>query len=255
MARRPALRESSPGSRRPGRRPCPAGPRRSPEPVGIRGDGADGVQVGPTGEDRQATEERLLRGREQVVRPGDGVAQRLLPTGSQRAGRDDVEGLVEPRQQRARAEQPRIRAAASSIASGSPSRRRQIATTSASVVRRRAEVGADAARPLDEQLHRTGSFRVRESRALGQSAAAAPDAGAPPARTGLGARWPGTASLRSSGQQLGHHVVGPRQLFEVVQDEQCATVRHMGEEARRCARVSAARPAPRRSTSTSRRWS
>ena len=119
---------AAPSSRRPGRQPLAvrrAGrrPRRLPSAA--------------AGEDGQPPEERLLRSVEQVVAPGDGVAQRLL------AGRQVARAAGQQRQPRAPAAPAApaagaavTRAAASSIASGSPSSRRQISATAGGVRRR-----------------------------------------------------------------------------------------------------------------------
>ena len=65
---------------------------------------ADRVQVAAAGEDAQPAEHPLRLGLEQVVAPGDRVAQGLLAGGGRAtAGRSEVEASLEPRQQRLRA--------------------------------------------------------------------------------------------------------------------------------------------------------
>ena len=98
----------------------------------------------PADEDRQAPEQAPVSRIEQVVAPGDGVADGLLPRGQvaraaaqQRAGRSLICG-----QQRLRREDLH-RAAASSMASGNPSRCRQSAATVAALVSVEREVRAD----------------------------------------------------------------------------------------------------------------
>jgi hypothetical protein len=67
-------------------------------------DGGDRFEVATTGEHTQPAEVRLLCRREQLVGPGDGVSQRPLPRRHQPARRCDVECLVEPGEERLRAE-------------------------------------------------------------------------------------------------------------------------------------------------------
>jgi hypothetical protein len=71
-------------------------------PVGV-GHRLDGVEVRAPGEDRQPPKQRLLLGRQEIVAPGDGVAQRALsPRGVPRATREQRQALLEPRQHRLR---------------------------------------------------------------------------------------------------------------------------------------------------------
>ena len=60
-----------------------------------------------------------------------------------------------------------MRAAASSMASGSPSRRRQIAATAAALSSVRAKSGSSAARPVDEEAHRGDLAQLRRAAAGG----------------------------------------------------------------------------------------
>ena len=81
------------------------------------------------GKDREGLEEPLLVGRQEVVAPGDRVAQRALPVGEiAGAAREDIEPAIEPEQEGG-GERTRVRAAANSIARGKPSSRRQISST------------------------------------------------------------------------------------------------------------------------------
>jgi hypothetical protein len=131
------------------------------------GDGRDCGQVPATGKDSEAAEERLLRGGEQVVGPGDGVAKRLLAARSLPAGGGDIERLVETTQQRLGAEQPH---AGGRQFDG----QRQPIQTAADrddlrdVFSRQQEIGMDTAGLLDEKLHSPGIFRIRDDRVLGE---------------------------------------------------------------------------------------
>ena len=88
---------------------------------------------------------------EDVVAPGDRAAEGLL-AGRQvaRAGGEEVELVLEPGQDRV-GRRSFTRAAASSIASGMPWSRAQIAATAGRVLVRDREVGLDRDRPGDEQ--------------------------------------------------------------------------------------------------------
>jgi len=96
-------------------------------------DGADRLgrlQGTAAHEHRQPTEQSLLRPIQQVVAPGDRVAQGLLPTGPvRRASRQQGEPAPQARASIAGGESRRMCTAASSMASGRPSRREQISAT------------------------------------------------------------------------------------------------------------------------------
>ena len=98
------------------------------------------VQVGPadrlrrldreaSSEDREAPEELLLRGDEELVAPLDRGAQRLLLAGASRALEVRSGSRCSSRRSSSSGSRSATRAAASSIASGSPSSRRQISPT------------------------------------------------------------------------------------------------------------------------------
>ena len=73
------------------------------EPVAGCISGLGRLQRPAAGEDRQPAKQRLLAGREQVVAPGDGVAQRLLARGQVAgAAGQQRQAPVQPRQQRRR---------------------------------------------------------------------------------------------------------------------------------------------------------
>ena len=81
----------------------------------------------------QSTKQHLFAGREQVVAPGNGIAQRLLPRG-QIAGTTGQHGKRRSsRSSSAGGGSTLMRAAASSIASGNPSRRAQMPATAAAL--------------------------------------------------------------------------------------------------------------------------
>ena len=100
------------------------------EDLALVADGCRRLEAAAADEDRQAAKQRLLVRLEQVVAPGDGVAQRLL-AGRRvaRAARQQLESTLERPEHRAWRRAVAMRAAASSMASGSPSRRRQISDT------------------------------------------------------------------------------------------------------------------------------
>ena len=103
--------------------------------VCVAGDSRGRLQREAADKDGQPAEEDLLLRGEQVVAPGDGVAHRLL-AGRQvaPAAGQQRQPLLQPGQQRPGGS-TLTRAAASSIASGSPSSRRQIAATAAAFSR------------------------------------------------------------------------------------------------------------------------
>ena len=71
-------------------------------------DSRRGLQRPAPGEDGEAAEERLLRRREQVVRPGDRVLDRLVAgRGIARSGRQHLQALTQQRQHRGRREHGR----------------------------------------------------------------------------------------------------------------------------------------------------
>ena len=88
--------------------------------IGV-GDVARLLQRAAAGEDAQGAKSALLLGLEEVVRPGDGRRERALAgVDIARAAREQRQTLIEPLEDRARGERA-VRAAASSIASGSSS--------------------------------------------------------------------------------------------------------------------------------------
>ena len=75
--------------------------------AGVCADGLDVREGAPAGEDGQAPEQALLRLLEERVAPVDRGPERLLPLGNvARAGREHVEGAVEPLEQRLRGQKP-----------------------------------------------------------------------------------------------------------------------------------------------------
>ena len=90
-----------------------------------------GVEGEAAGEDRQPAEDRLFLGGQQIVAPGDRVAHRAL-TGRGVAGAAVSSGSrCSNRANSAAGGSTLTRAAASSMASGRPSSRRQISATGA----------------------------------------------------------------------------------------------------------------------------
>ena len=130
-------------------------PRDQPrDPAAVDGAaGADllgGLQGEAAGEDGQAPEEHALLAGEQVVAPVDGGAQRLLARARRAAATgQDVEAVAEACRDLVERERA-TRAAASSMASGMPSRRRQMSSIVASSAGR-AEPGAAAARSTNRR--------------------------------------------------------------------------------------------------------
>ena len=102
-------------------------------------------------EDRERPEGTLLVWIEQVVAPGDRVAQGPLTGWQHRAGRRSGAGGDGRAVSQRSGSSTRVRAAASSSASGRPSSRAQIVATAARVRRGKCEVGANSLRPLHEQ--------------------------------------------------------------------------------------------------------
>ena len=111
-------------------------------------------EVAPGGEDRQPVEQPLPAVVEQVVAPGDRAAQRLLAFGQvARAGRQDIELVIEPDQDRVGAEEldpgrgqlDRERHPVEPGADRGHGRRVLVGDR---------EAGADRDRPLDEQADR-----------------------------------------------------------------------------------------------------
>ena len=108
-------------------------------------------------EHTEPVEDRPLACREQRVRPVDGRSQRLmtLDRGAAPAG-EQTEPLVEARRDLARAHTTTTRAAASSIARGMPSSRRQISATESALAASSTNSASAADRALHEQLDRIG---------------------------------------------------------------------------------------------------
>ena len=105
--------------------------RRTPFPRGRNG--IRELERAAAGEDAEPGEERLLGRLEQVVAPVDRVPQRALALGQVAgAAGQQVEPVLEPARRSPAAMSSFTRAAASSIASGRPSSRRQIAATASS---------------------------------------------------------------------------------------------------------------------------
>ncbi len=130
-----------------------------------RHSGLDRVERRAPGEDAEPSEQGPFVLGQQVVAPRDGLAKRAM---SDRARPVDEPARVSRRcsrrSNRSAGERIRSRAAASSIASGRPSRRRAISATASDVVVGEREVGPDPAGALDEQLHRRrGTDRVDTS--------------------------------------------------------------------------------------------
>ena len=126
-----------------------------------------GLEREAPGEDREPLKELLGRSLEQVVAPLDRRAQRALALGSvTRAACQQRESRVEPLEQQSGA-RSFVRAAASSTASGSPSRRRQIASMVESGISSRPNARARstkrAAASIDEAAQ--ADTRVRPTRA------------------------------------------------------------------------------------------
>ena len=119
------------------------------------------------GEHREAREARLLVVAEQVVAPVDRRAQRLLAGGRvARARAERAERVVQAVGDLAGESSPQ-RAAASSIASGRPSTRRQISATVAAFPSAELEPGIVGSRALAEQrdgVHAGSARRVAPSR-------------------------------------------------------------------------------------------
>ena len=120
----------------------------------IAGDGRGGLERGPTGENREAGEEPLLVGIEQVIAPGDGVAHRLLARGEiARPALEDVQPAVEPSQQRIWREQTDARG-------GKLDGQRQAVQPRTDldhgrgIVGRDLEAGLDRLRAIDEEANR-----------------------------------------------------------------------------------------------------
>ena len=116
-----------------------------------------------------------------------------------------------------------MRAAASSIASGRPSRRWQIATTAAAFASVRANVGCAALRPRDEEAHRLGGSQ------RGQRLGSAADRREAQRRDRIGMlageteQCPAGGQDRqvgASGKELRHRGCGRQQVLEVVEEDQ-----------------------------------
>ena len=212
-ARRRDLPSSGPRRGRPAPRPHPG--------VGaLARHGLDRIQVGGARESTQPAEEHLELGVEQVVAPG----RRCRATTVAASGRS-TSALVASRTESSRAssaagESSLLRAAASSIASGRPSRRRQIVAT------------ASALRWSSSNPWRTGAARSQKSRTAADCRTSScpptpgPRAGrrrtrAPRRRGGDGARWPGSAA-RGPRASSAATASAPPELLEVVEHQQRA---------------------------------
>ena len=221
LARR-AAPPAAAGSCRPATPARPARRSRGRRPSPQTASAASSVQ--PPTKTASRRNSALLGRVEQVVAPGDRAAQRLL------AGRQVARAAGQQRQPAAPAapaapagESSATRAAASSIASGRPSRRAQISATAGGVLVREREVRLDGLRPLDEQRHRrdtaTGARRRRQPLPARAAPAAAPGTRA---RRGAQQRPAGDQHLqpRRGRQQVGHHRRGRQHLLEVVEQQQ-----------------------------------
>ena len=117
--------------------------------------GALDVAQSRADEHREHLEHPALGLGEELGAPLDRASQRALPLRAVAPpALQHVEPFVEPLDRSSSAENSVMRAAASSIARGSPSSRRQVATTSAAFSIRELEVGPQRDRALDEQLDR-----------------------------------------------------------------------------------------------------
>ena len=218
------------------------------------------VEVAAAGEHRQPVEQALRAVVEEVVAPGDRAAQRLLALGQvarrrRRAGRAGAR--AGPRI--ASGDRSLIRAAASSMASGMPWSRAQIAATAGRVLVGDGEARLDRDRALDEQAHRGVLARAPPGRRCATRrawpAARARSGGSDrAARAGPGtgyscspdtcraARLVTTTLMPGRGpQQVGDDRRRRDDLLEVVEHEQHASCR---AASRRAARRSAGRRPP-----------
>ena len=108
-------------------------------------DGLDGFQRAAADEHRQSPEQLLVCRREQVVAPGDRATQRLLALRRSRAPPVSSSSRRSRRACSSFGGRSLTRAAASSIASGSPSNCRQISTTACAFLAVSAKSGRTAA--------------------------------------------------------------------------------------------------------------
>ena len=129
------------------------------------------VQVDPPREDREHRQQSALGIREQSDAPLDGRPERPLPLREvDRTRAERVDDALEAAR-RATGSRSRVRAAASSIASGTPSRRVQISRTAARFSGVHGMLAADGIRSIDEQAlggevcvrRRVGTGAGRES--------------------------------------------------------------------------------------------
>ena len=176
-------------------------------------------------EDGEPAEQRLLRGREQVVAPGDRVAHRPLPGSgrSRAAAGQQRQPPLQPGQERRRRQKALIRAAASSIASGSPSSRRQIAATAAAFSRSgRSRAGTARARSTNSRT-RSGLDQptgVSTCRPVPAAPAAAPRISCSPETRSRTRLVTSTFRLRAGRQQVRHERRRLDHLLEVVEHQQ-----------------------------------
>ena len=195
-----------------------------------RGDVLGGLEGEAAGEDGEPAEQDALglgaagRGSSRPTprASAGGAAPSAGPAGEQRGsgrrGRPRIRSGLSAR----------TRAAASSMASGMPSRRAQIAATTGGVGRVHAEAGPGLGGPVDEQPHRLGGERSRPATARARRGATAAARARPPRpATPSGSRLvasaahagaaPSTASA-SRGRGVDH-------VLAVVEDEQRAAGR------------------------------
>jgi hypothetical protein len=126
--------------------------------------GLDRFQRESAREGRQPPEHGLFVGVEQVMAPGDGVAQGALPgRGVPRASRQERQAVFQPRQERFRRKQadPRRRQL---DGQGQPIQPPGDLRHRRSGLRGKREPGPDRSRPLDEEPHRFGLEKVLQRR-------------------------------------------------------------------------------------------
>ena len=136
-------------------RPAGRGPRRGLEPS-LGADRLGRLQVEAAGEDAPAAPSSRRSVRRAAGRSSSRSAPAASAGAAARSGcRRSAGGSGRPAAPRsAPGDSTRTRAAASSIASGMPSSRRQISATAAALPSVEREAGRTAARPVDEQAHR-----------------------------------------------------------------------------------------------------
>ena len=174
------------------------------------------------GEDGEPDEQPPLGRVEQLVAPVDRAPERALPSGQVLAPLASTGRRRSSRSRIASAPRTLIRAAASSIASGSPSSRLQISATAGRVLVRDLEVGLDGARAFDEQRDGLVLRKSRGGRRRGGVGKVK--------RRDAELLLPGQVQHRAardddpqprrSGEQLGDERRGAHDLLEVVEDQQ-----------------------------------